>query len=99
MLGFTNTLLEVFGKKKPTPYCQLYLILMLPTFRHKPFEAYQSKQARTTRDIEVSFIPCVKQIVQAFNIPTLNFDGLRSQMNIIGVHWPKRQKEPALPCS
>nr|MBI1230407.1 DNA polymerase I [Cytophagales bacterium] len=81
MLGFTNTLLEVLEKEKPT-HIAVAFDTHAPTFRHVRFEAYKANRQEQPEDIAVA-IPWVKEIVQAFNIPVLELDGYEAD-DIIG---------------
>ncbi|HSI77968.1 MAG TPA: DNA polymerase I [Lunatimonas sp.] len=81
MLGFTNTLLEVLEKEKPT-HIAVAFDTYAPTFRHIRFEAYKANRQEQPEDIAVA-IPWVKEIVQAFNIPVLELDGFEAD-DIIG---------------
>ncbi|SHM65226.1 DNA polymerase I [Cyclobacterium lianum] len=89
MLGFTNTLLEVLEKENPT-HIAVVFDTSAPTFRHKQFEAYKANRQEQPEDIEVG-IPWVKQIVQAFNIPTLELDGYEAD-DIIGTLAKKAER-------
>ncbi|EPR65917.1 DNA polymerase I [Cyclobacterium qasimii M12-11B] len=81
MLGFTNTLLEILEKEKPS-HIAVVFDTSAPTFRHVQFEAYKANRQAQPEDIAVG-IPWVKQIVKAFNIPTLELDGYEAD-DIIG---------------
>ncbi len=81
MLGFTNTLLEVIQKQKPS-HIAVAFDTSAPTFRHKEFEEYKANREETPEDIRIS-IPIVKDIVRAFNIPILEMDGYEAD-DIIG---------------
>lgn len=89
MLGFTNTLLEVLEKEKPS-HIAVVFDTHAPTFRHEQFEAYKANRQEQPEDIAVA-IPWVKQIVQAFNIPTLELDGFEAD-DIIGTLAKKAEK-------
>lgn len=89
MLGFTNTLLEVLEKEKPT-HIAVVFDTHAPTFRHERFEAYKANRQEQPEDIAVA-IPWVKQIVQAFNIPTLELDGFEAD-DIIGTLAKKAER-------
>lgn len=89
MLGFTNTLLEVLEKEKPS-HIAVVFDTHAPTFRHLQFEAYKANRQEQPEDIAVA-IPWVKQIVQAFNIPTLELDGFEAD-DIIGTLAKKAEK-------
>jgi len=89
MLGFTNTLLEVLEKEKPT-HIAVAFDTKAPTFRHIQFEAYKANRQEQPEDIEVG-IPWVKQIVNAFNIPLLELDGFEAD-DIIGTIAKKAER-------
>ncbi|WP_162341068.1 DNA polymerase I [Cyclobacterium salsum] len=89
MLGFTNTLLEVLEKEKPS-HIAVVFDTHAPTFRHQQFEAYKANRQEQPEDIAVA-IPWVKQIVQAFNIPTLELDGFEAD-DIIGTLAKKAER-------
>ncbi|MFC4870187.1 DNA polymerase I [Negadavirga shengliensis] len=89
MLGFTNTLLEVLEKEKPS-HIAVAFDTYAPTFRHDQFEAYKANRQEQPEDIEVA-IPWVKQIVKAFNIPVLEMDGFEAD-DIIGTLAKKAER-------
>lgn len=89
MLGFTNTLLEVLEKEKPT-HIAVAFDTKAPTFRHVQFEPYKANRQEQPEDIEVG-TPWVKQIVQAFNIPVLEMDGFEAD-DIIGTIAKKAER-------
>lgn len=89
MMGFTNTLLEVLEKQKPT-HIAVAFDTKAPTFRHTQFEAYKANRQEQPEDIEVG-TPWVKQIVQAFNIPVLEMDGFEAD-DIIGTIAKKAER-------
>ena len=90
MLGFTNTLLEVLDKEKPT-HIGVAFDTKAPTFRHIQFEAYKANRQEQPEDISVA-IPWVKEIVKAFNIPILELDGFEAD-DIIGTLAKKAERE------
>ncbi len=89
MFGFTNTLLEVLQKQKPT-HIAVAFDTSAPTFRHEEFEAYKANREETPEDIRTG-IPIVKDIVRAFNIPILEMDGFEAD-DIIGTIAKKAAK-------
>ncbi|WP_339924025.1 DNA polymerase I [uncultured Cyclobacterium sp.] len=89
MLGFTNTLLEILEKEKPS-HIAVVFDTSAPTFRHVQFEAYKANRQAQPEDIAVG-IPWVKQIVKAFNIPTLELDGYEAD-DIIGTLAKQAEK-------
>lgn len=90
MLGFTNTLLEVINKEKPT-HIGVAFDTKAPTFRHEQFEAYKANRQEQPEDIGVA-IPWVKEIVKAFNIPVLELDGYEAD-DIIGTLAKQAEKQ------
>ncbi|WMN11685.1 DNA polymerase I [Marivirga salinae] len=80
-LGFTNSLLEILKKEKPT-HIGVAFDTSTPTFRHVEFPAYKAQRDEQPEDIRVA-IPYVKKIVEAFNIPVLIMDGYEAD-DIIG---------------
>ncbi|GAB2621046.1 DNA polymerase I [Belliella aquatica] len=89
MLGFTNTLLEVLEKERPT-HIAVAFDTKAPTFRHVQFEAYKANRQAQPEDIEIG-IPWVKQIVEAFDIPILELDGFEAD-DIIGTIAKKAER-------
>lgn len=79
--GFTNTLLEVLQKQKPT-HIGVAFDTSAPTFRDEIFEAYKANRQETPEDIRYG-VPKVKEILKAFNIPILEKDGYEAD-DIIG---------------
>lgn len=79
--GFTNTLMEVLQKQKPT-HIAVAFDTAAPTFRDEIFEEYKATRQATPEDIKYG-IPIVKDIIRAFNIPILEMDGFEAD-DIIG---------------
>ncbi|HCB47751.1 MAG TPA: DNA polymerase I [Algoriphagus sp.] len=90
MLGFTNTLMEVLTKEKPS-HIAVAFDTSAPTFRHEQFEPYKANRQEQPEDITVS-IPWVKEIVKAFRIPVLEMDGFEAD-DIIGTLAKKAERE------
>lgn len=90
MLGFTNTLLEVLEKEKPS-HIAVAFDTKAPTFRHEQYTPYKANRLEQPEDITVS-IPWVKEIVRAFRIPVLEMDGFEAD-DIIGTIAKKAEKE------
>ncbi len=80
-LGFTNSMLEIIQKQKPT-HIAVAFDTFAPTFRHERFEEYKAQRQAVPEDIK-SNIPWVKKIVRGFNIPVLELDGFEAD-DIIG---------------
>lgn len=79
--GFTNTLLEVLQKQKPT-HIGVAFDTSAPTFRDELFEDYKATRQETPEDIRYG-LPKVKEILKGFNIPILELDGYEAD-DIIG---------------
>jgi len=90
MLGFTNTLLEVLEKEKPS-HIAVAFDTKAPTFRHVQYTPYKANRLEQPEDITVS-IPWVKEIVRAFKIPVLEMDGFEAD-DVIGTIAKKAEKE------
>ncbi|MPR36086.1 DNA polymerase I [Salmonirosea aquatica] len=81
IFGFTNTLLEVLKKEKPT-HIGVVFDTPKPTFRHEQFEAYKAQREAQPEDITLA-IPYIKKLVDAMNIPCLHLDGYEAD-DVIG---------------
>jgi DNA polymerase-1 len=79
--GFTNTLLEVLTKQKPT-HIGIAFDTSAKTFRDEIYEEYKANRQETPEDIRYG-IPKVKEIIRGFNIPILEMDGYEAD-DIIG---------------
>ncbi|MBJ6117758.1 DNA polymerase I [Pontibacter sp. BT310] len=88
-LGFTNTLVEVLQKEKPT-HIGVAFDSAAKTFRHDNFAAYKANRQAMPEDISLA-IPYCKKIVEAFNIPVLILDGYEAD-DIIGTMACKAEK-------
>ncbi|MBD1397292.1 DNA polymerase I [Pontibacter sp. JH31] len=89
-LGFTNTLVEVLQKEKPT-HIGVAFDSAAKTFRHDNFAAYKANRQAQPEDISLA-IPYCKKIVEAFNIPVLIMDGFEAD-DIIGTLACKAEKD------
>jgi DNA polymerase I len=79
--GFTNTLLEVIQKQKPT-HIGVAFDTTAKTFRDDIFTEYKATRQETPEDIRYG-IPICKEIIRGFNIPILELDGYEAD-DIIG---------------
>jgi DNA polymerase-1 len=79
--GFTNTLLEVLTKQKPT---HIAVAFDAPgkTFRDEIYKEYKATRQEMPEDIRTG-IPIVKEIIRGFNIPILEVSGYEAD-DIIG---------------
>jgi DNA polymerase-1 len=87
--GFTNTLLEVLQKQKPT-HIGVAFDTSAPTFRDEIFEEYKATRQETPEDIRYG-VPKVKEILNGFNIPILEIDGYEAD-DIIGTLAKQAEK-------
>ncbi|HAI77393.1 MAG TPA: DNA polymerase I, partial [Microscillaceae bacterium] len=90
-LGFTNTLIDVLEKQKPT-HIGVAFDTPEPTFRHQAFEAYKAQREAQPEDI-TSAIPYIYQIIEAFNIPALVLPGYEAD-DVIGTIAKAAAKDP-----
>ncbi|MBX2899360.1 MAG: DNA polymerase I [Cyclobacteriaceae bacterium] len=88
--GFTNTLLEVIQKQKPS-HIAVAFDTSAPTFRDKIFTEYKATRQETPEDIR-SGLPIVKEILKGFNIPILALDGYEAD-DIIGTLAKRAERE------
>lgn len=90
MLGFTNTLLEVLEKQKPT---HIAVVFDAPavTNRELEFADYKAGRNEMPEDIRAA-LPYIKQIIEAFNIPMLLKDGFEAD-DVIGTIAKDAEKE------
>ncbi|HEY0652624.1 MAG TPA: DNA polymerase I [Chryseosolibacter sp.] len=79
--GFTNTLMEVIQKQKPT-HIGVAFDTAAKTFRDQIFADYKATRQETPEDIRYG-IPKCKEIIRGFNIPILELDGYEAD-DIIG---------------
>ncbi|MBJ6144084.1 DNA polymerase I [Hymenobacter sp. BT559] len=89
ILGFTNTLVEVLLKEKPT-----HLGVCFDsgkTFRHEKDENYKANRQAMPEDIGIA-IPYIKQIIEGFHIPILLMPGYEAD-DVIGTLAQKAEAE------
>ena len=90
VFGFTNTLLEVLQKEKPT-HIGVAFDTSAPTFRHIQYEAYKAQREAQPEDIAIA-IPLVKRLLEAMCIPILVLDGFEAD-DIIGTIAKEASRE------
>ncbi len=81
MFGFTNTLLDIINKQKPT-HLAVVFDTDKPTHRHIEFETYKAHREEMPEDLRKS-LPYIVRILEAFNVPVLTMDGFEAD-DIIG---------------
>lgn len=79
--GFTNTLVEVLQKQKPS-HIAVAFDTAAPTFRDQIFDEYKATRQETPEDVRYG-IPKVKEIIRGFSIPIIEMDGFEAD-DIIG---------------
>lgn len=81
MFGFTNTLLDILNKQKPT-HIAVVFDTDKPTQRHIEFEKYKAHRDPMPEDLRKS-LPYIVRILNGFNIPVITLDGYEAD-DIIG---------------
>ncbi|MBM3399810.1 MAG: DNA polymerase I, partial [Bacteroidetes bacterium] len=81
MFGFTNTLLDVLNKQKPT-HIGVVFDTDKPTDRHIEYENYKAHREEMPEDLRLS-LPYIQRIIEGFNIPVITHDGYEAD-DIIG---------------
>jgi len=81
IMGFANTLYELLKNEKPT-HIGVAFDTHAPTARHDSFVAYKANRQAMPEDLAAS-IPYIKELIEAFNIPTLFVDGYEAD-DVIG---------------
>jgi DNA polymerase I len=90
ILGFTNSLLEILTKEKPT-HIGVAFDTHAPTFRHIEYKEYKATRQEQPEEIKVAIPYCLK-IVEGFNIPILMKDGFEAD-DLIGTIAKKASTE------
>ncbi len=81
IMGFANTLYELLKNEKPT-HIGVAFDTQAPTARHEDFLGYKANRQAMPEDLAAS-IPYIKELIRAFNIPTLYVDGYEAD-DVIG---------------
>jgi DNA polymerase-1 len=81
IFGFTNTLLDVFKREKPT-HMAVVFDTEAPTARHEEFAEYKANRQEIPEDL-ASSIPFVVRLCEGYNIPVITQDGFEAD-DIIG---------------
>jgi len=89
IFGFTNTLLEILKKEKPT-HIAVVFDTKAPTVRHVEFEAYKAQREEMPEDLSTA-IPYVYKLIEAFNIPCIGIDGYEAD-DVIGTLAKKAEQ-------
>ncbi|MDX2172433.1 MAG: DNA polymerase I [Bacteroidota bacterium] len=81
IFGFTNTLLEILNKEKPS-HIAVVFDTPEPTQRHIDFPAYKAQREEMPDDLKKS-IPLIIDLVNGFNIPVISLPGYEAD-DLIG---------------
>ncbi|MCC6369825.1 MAG: DNA polymerase I [Bacteroidia bacterium] len=81
IFGFTNTLLEILNKEKPS-HIAVVFDMEGPTQRHVEFEAYKANREEMPEDLRTS-IPIIIELIKGFNIPVMGIEGFEAD-DLIG---------------
>ncbi len=76
IFGFTNTLLEILNKEKPT-HIAVVFDTPEPTIRHTEFVEYKAQREEMPDDLR-KCIPYIFQLVEGFNIPVIKTPGFEA---------------------
>ncbi|GAF04695.1 DNA polymerase I [Saccharicrinis fermentans] len=87
--GFTNSLLEVIQKEKPS-HLAVAFDPAGPTFRHEMYKPYKAQREATPEDIKLA-VPYIKRLLEALNIPILEVYGYEAD-DVIGTISHKADK-------
>lgn len=81
VLGFTNTLLEVLKKEKPS-HIAVVFDTPEPTVRHIEFTEYKANREEMPDDLRLA-IPYIIKVIEGFNIPVIGMPGYEAD-DVIG---------------
>ncbi len=87
--GFTNTLIDLLNKQKPT-HMAVCFDTAAPTERHTDFEAYKANRQEAPEDLLAS-IPDIRKIISGLNIPIIETDGFEAD-DVIGTLAKQAEK-------
>ncbi len=89
ILGFTNSLLEIIQKEKPS-HIGVVFDTSAPTFRHEEYKEYKATREKQPEEIGIA-IPYVKKIIEGFGIPIIEMHGFEAD-DLIGTLSKKAAK-------
>ncbi len=90
VMGFTNTLLDVLKKEKPT-HMAVVFDTSAPTERHTDFAAYKAHRESMPEDLSAA-LPYIFKLILGFNIPVITADGYEAD-DIIGTLAKKAEQK------
>lgn len=83
--GFTNTLVELINKEKPT-HMAVCFDVSGPTERHTDFADYKANRQEAPEDL-LAAVPYIKRIVEGFNIPVIGIEGYEADDVVGTLAW------------
>ena len=83
--GFTNTLVDLINKEKPT-HLAVCFDVEGKTERHTDFSDYKANRQETPEDL-MTAIPDIKRIIEGFNIPCIGVAGYEADDVIGTLAW------------
>lgn len=90
ILGFTNTLIEVLQKQKPS---HIAVVFDAPAVTNRELEYSEYKAGREAMPEDIrNALPYIKEVIEAFNIPMLLKDGYEAD-DVIGTVAKHAEKE------
>lgn len=90
ILGFTNTMIEVIRKEKPT-HMAVCFDMPGPTFRHEEFTEYKANREEQPEDITLS-LPIIRDLIESYNIKILQAPGYEAD-DVVGTVAKMASKE------
>jgi len=90
VFGYTNTLLDVLKKEKPT-HIGVSFDTAAPTARHDEYEHYKAHRQEQPEDITAA-LPFIMRVTEALHIPILTLDGYEAD-DIIGTLAKKAEQQ------
>ncbi len=91
ILGFTNTLVEIIQKEKPS-HMAVAFDTSAPTWRHRTYPAYKAHREKQPEDISIA-IPSIQKILAAFHIPAIALDGYEADDVIGTIAYQVKKKD------
>jgi DNA polymerase-1 len=88
IMGFANTLFDVLKNEKPT-HIGVAFDTPAPTQRHVDFAEYKAQREEAPEDL-IASLPYIRELIEAFNIPTLILPGYEAD-DIIGTFAKKAE--------
>lgn len=83
--GFTNTLVELINKEKPT-HIAVCFDVSGPTVRETDYADYKANRQETPEDL-LAAVPDIKKIIEGFNIPVIGIEGYEADDVIGTLAW------------